>query len=236
MIVSHQHQFIFIKTRKTAGTSIEIALSQYCGSEDIITPMSKIDEAKRSEMGFRGPQNYLADKGGYSFFEWLGSLRSKNKYQFYNHMPASIIKERIGADIWDSYFKFTFERNPYDKAVSKFFWSNKRKQKPQEINYYLQHCETYKISNWNLYSINDKLAVNFVGKFENLAEDLEEIRIILGLPGEFALPHTKDQTRKDKRHYSELLNEESRRRLSATCQREIELLNYSWEQRELDKL
>ena len=38
MIISHKHKFIFIKTRKTAGTSIELFLSRFCGPEDIITP------------------------------------------------------------------------------------------------------------------------------------------------------------------------------------------------------
>lgn len=43
MIVCHEHKFIFIKTRKTAGTSAEIALSQHCGTRDIITPMAPED-------------------------------------------------------------------------------------------------------------------------------------------------------------------------------------------------
>jgi hypothetical protein len=32
MIVSHEHKFIFLKTKKTAGTSIELALSALCES------------------------------------------------------------------------------------------------------------------------------------------------------------------------------------------------------------
>lgn len=43
MIISHAHRFIFIKTEKTAGTSLEIALSRYCGSDDI-TPFWEEDE------------------------------------------------------------------------------------------------------------------------------------------------------------------------------------------------
>ena len=38
MIVSHKHKFIFIKTKKTAGTAIEAALSELCGPQDVITP------------------------------------------------------------------------------------------------------------------------------------------------------------------------------------------------------
>ena len=37
MIVSHKHKFIFFKTRKTAGSSIQVALANHCGPDDIIT-------------------------------------------------------------------------------------------------------------------------------------------------------------------------------------------------------
>jgi len=55
MIVSHEHKFIFLKTKKTAGTSIELALTELCGPEDVITPLTEIDEARRANG--RGPQN-----------------------------------------------------------------------------------------------------------------------------------------------------------------------------------
>ena len=52
MILSHKHQFIFIKTNKTAGTSIEIALSSICGEDDIITPIHSSDEEFRRRAGY----------------------------------------------------------------------------------------------------------------------------------------------------------------------------------------
>ena len=49
MIISHEHKFIFLKTKKTAGTSIELALSQLCGPDDVIPPITDSDEALRAE-------------------------------------------------------------------------------------------------------------------------------------------------------------------------------------------
>lgn len=51
MIVPHKYQFIFLKTSKTAGTSIEIALSRICDKGDIITAVSDEDEKIRNELG-----------------------------------------------------------------------------------------------------------------------------------------------------------------------------------------
>ena len=52
MILSHRYRYLFLKTNKTAGTSIEIALSKFCGPDDIITPISPEDEAIRRRLVF----------------------------------------------------------------------------------------------------------------------------------------------------------------------------------------
>jgi hypothetical protein len=50
-----EHKFIFIKTKKTAGTAIEVALSELCGPLDVITSYREGSEEQRRG---RGPQNY----------------------------------------------------------------------------------------------------------------------------------------------------------------------------------
>ena len=41
MIFSELHNFLFLKGRKVASTSFEVALSKICGAEDVITPISQ---------------------------------------------------------------------------------------------------------------------------------------------------------------------------------------------------
>jgi len=58
LIINEKLKIIFVKTKKTAGTSFEIALSKFCGEEDIITPLTSKDEKLRRSLDFRCAQNY----------------------------------------------------------------------------------------------------------------------------------------------------------------------------------
>lgn len=226
MIISHKHKFIFIKTKKTAGTSIEIALSKFCGPNDIITPITENDEAVRASLGYRGPQNYI--NNWLKIIEYLPIpvLRNKFKkfYTFYNHMTAHEIKKYIDEALWDSYFKFCFERNPYDKTISKYYWHTNG-----EINLTEYLKQSYKsLSDWNHYTINNKIAVDFIGKYENLPEDLSYISNILGLDEDIKIPVTKNYTRKDKRHYRNILTDEHKKIIDNIFDKELNYFNYKW--------
>ncbi|MFW8634595.1 hypothetical protein [Cribrihabitans pelagius] len=113
MIICHPLKLIFIKTKKVGGTSFEMALSSFCDAESVITPITPNDEAKRVELGYRGAQNYKAQT-------WPDGSRSKA--EFYNHMPAALIRAQVPKGIWDSYRKVTIWRDPYDAAISRYYW------------------------------------------------------------------------------------------------------------------
>ncbi len=227
MIISHKHKFIFIKTEKTAGTSVEIALSQFCGDEDIITPLVPKDEKIRQEASGRSAQNYLIPKRKYSARKWAKLLLKGKSSKFYNHITAREVSQFVDEDIWNSYFKFCFERNPWDKVISWYYWRYKAEPRPS-ISEFIQSGEARKVSAYSLYTINHEVVVDKVGLFENLAEELETISNQLQLPEKVVLPQTKGGFRKDRRHYSDILTAEERAAIATLFKREIELFHYTY--------
>ena len=172
MIINHKYKFIFIKSFKTAGTSLEIALSKFCDNKDIITPIIEEDEKIRKALNYRGPQNYNDMK---------------------EHMPVSEIRKKIDVDIINNYFKFVTIRNPFDQIISAYYWHNESKKKekkffifkkkPKKFNDFFKiKAKNIFEDEFNRYTENNKVLVNYFIKYENLKEDLEKISIKLKLP------------------------------------------------------
>ena len=228
MIVSHKYRFIFLKTAKTAGTSIEIALSKYLGESDIITPISAPDEAIRRGLGYCGPQNYRVPLRQYSPGELARAAFSGRRKKFYNHMPAHEVRGLIGKKTWNDYYKFCFERNPFDRVISLYFWCYKSEPRPTFAEF-LEGPEIHLLTQRGIDVYADAMGnvcVNRVGRYESLDADLEELRLAVGLPESLQLPMAKAAHRTDRRHYSELIDSVSRKKIEAMFSRELSLWDY----------
>lgn len=195
MIVSHEHRLIFLKTRKTAGTSVEIALSRICGPDDTITRLTDEDEELRRSLGGRGPQHFESPP-----------LPEKA----FNHMPARGVRLVAGPDVWRDYFRFTIERNPWDLVVSQYYWRYRNEEAPP-FDDFVHRPVVVKLADKNarIYRLRGEIAVDRVLRFESLASDLAELWAERGLPGSPELPHAKSHSR-PARSYRELYTDETR--------------------------
>lgn len=184
MIVSHRHKFIFVKTKKTAGTSIEIALSKICGPKDILSPLSDEDEQFRRNQTGKEAQNHDIPFSKYTAKDWLRMVRYLKRRRYYNHMPALEIRQYVGASIWDSYFTFCFERHPIDKVKSHYLWQ-KRKGGFQDIASYMASKKIEEIKGDHFYTDDGTtVLVDKVYRMEDMDMAFSDIGNRLSIPSE----------------------------------------------------
>lgn len=233
MILCHRYRFIFLKTNKTAGTSVEIALSRFCREGDIVTHLSPQEEALRREMGGRASEDYFAPWWRYHPLDWYRRIfQGDRKRDFYNHIPAWKLKERLPDEVWNGYFKFCVERNPWDRVISQYFWRYRDipEDRRPSIDQFLEstHVRSLKRKGYHLYTIDGQQQVDRICRYEHLDEDLESIRRQLDLPEPIELPKTKSKYRQDRRHYRDVLTEAQRDRIAELFREEIELMGYEY--------
>lgn len=199
MLVSHRKQFIYTKTFKTAGTSVEVYFEPYC------LPAGNVQITH-----YRQP--YIGDTG---IVGSRGSRRdpiSGEVYEWFNHMPAQLIQQQVGQKIWNQYFKFCVIRNPFDKLISAFYFFEERaKQQGLSVNLsaiqplrfetpdaFLKEIAEKKpeerFRNWlrrggsgvdrDKYLINNQVCVDFFIRYEHLQADLQYVCDRLDIPFE----------------------------------------------------
>jgi hypothetical protein len=172
MLVSHSKKFIFLKTIKTGGTSVEIFFEEFC----VASPVNYV-------VGQEGTGTIVSSAG---IVGTRGSVPDHTLY--YNHKPASELKAELGNHVWDSYFKFSIVRNPFDELISRFWW-RLNQQGVSLINEdtgavydrFQKWVLTQGNINSTIYRIKDELEVDFLIRYEHLQEDIEKVCAVLGV-------------------------------------------------------
>ena len=218
MLISHSHKFIFIKTKKTAGSTIEnlIVNNFFDPSTDICTG-SKIDGTPRSNIGPKKPN----EPDG--------------------HKPWFMVKDYVTPQQWTNYYKFTIERNPWEKVVSEFFWRTAPGKDPSLLPYDndVDNFEFYLDGvfgiyhpapvDWPLYASGSRLVVDEVIEYKCLADQFVSM-----CNNKLDIPATKEMvtgTRMksgyNKSHYTEMYKNQRLIDIVATVySNEIKFFNY----------
>jgi hypothetical protein len=218
MLISHVCRFIYLKTRKTAGTSVEIYFEPYC-----VDPRH-----------YHGPEHER--KGAVSDWGIVGARRQASLETWYNHMPALEVRERIGPEAWSRYFKFCVIRNPYDKVVS-CFWHD-IDDAGRERTRHMDFSAVRRIfTEWTslgrfpidapIYTCEGVPAVNDFIRYERLAEDMQRICSKVKIPWQPArLGRYKGDWRRRPEGYAAYYTPESRARVEEAFAWELDYFGY----------
>jgi hypothetical protein len=221
VIISHQHRFVFVKTRKTAGTSIEVLLERIAGEDAIVTPIEP-------PVAGHLPRNYAQVDGRTSARERRARRKlvdDRMDLRYFNHISAAVIREQLGRRRWRSYFTFCFERNPWDKTVSTYFFRKSVGQLDTGFRDYVLRDNLP--SDFDLYSLDGhSVGVDFVGRFEHLEDDLRSVLDHLGLGADVALSREKSDSRPADATVASLFDREMSARVEGAFAREIRTFGY----------
>jgi len=168
--INHSKKAIFIHIPKNGGSYIAEILSKHYGFK-----------------------NYYLRRPDHSAF--CGGIdKSVDKHE--NKIHGTLIYYKTSPHInrimgmtrekWNSYFIFTFTRNPYDRIISGWNYCNK---KNIPFKYYLtmytrvnsyDYWHVFMTQTRHLIDLNGKPSVNYIGKLENIETDLTDILHKLG--------------------------------------------------------
>ncbi len=196
-----------------------MALAKYLGFRDI--QLSAIKETFQA--GQRPPLRMLANGLVYGSGkellsvalrrkEYLGVLSVSIKQSFIKkigtqpqHAYAKEVCAAFPAE-WKNYHKFCVVRNPFEKVVSDYYWMVGSLDNPPTFLEFLLAVKAgdpwpgvlpLRPYNWPIYTIDDKVVVDSVVRFENLKSDLSDVFGEIGIPWDGNLPKAKAGMRPD---------------------------------------
>jgi hypothetical protein len=189
---------------------VEIALSGLCGPDDVVTPITPIEELKRLGVG-AGARNYTTDRE--AELAYLGALRQTAIPDlaeitipagiYFNHIPLRDVLRLSHSDS-EQYQVVCVERHPYAKIFS---WANDKlsfaayrtggemRASRFELRRYLDQAveegSIVAVKNIDRYrGLDDSISAH-VMRFQNSNDDFQQFVAGLGIGYRVWLPHAK---------------------------------------------
>jgi len=178
--INHDLKAIYMHIPKVAGNTIKNILEEYYNFKT----MYFIDD---NHSDFSIYENEKISLGtGFTNISKKGMLRYYMSSKKYNKSL------NMDSEKWKSYYKFTFVRNPYDKLISAFKFSKQNNMIDKNLSLYdfltkknnyssYVYSHAYIQQTDHLLNLNNKLDINYIGRFQCLYEDLNQVLFNLGI-------------------------------------------------------
>ena len=215
--INHDLKAVFIHVHKTGGTYISYMLHKYYGFKNYYLRRPDHDKFcmnKKKTNKYLNYENRI--HGVLTYYKTSGYINKKM-----NMTPQK----------WDSYYKFCFIRNPYDKIVSAWNHVNrfnipfqnymKLKNTCNDVEY--MHIFLPQVRN----IINERgiININYIGKFENLEEDFQTILRNIGIKN---IVHDvkKEMNKREHKNFNEYYDQNTLNLVNIILKEDFNMLDY----------
>lgn len=214
-MISHKLKFIFIPVRRAAGQSISKTLRKYC-LEELNEQIYRQGGGNAYDLFNRGVLS-TSPSVDVGFGDWYRDIEKFNDY-----------------------FIFTIVRNPWDRLISGYFYSNRGKaylgKRCWTLKKFIQNLPTKELDyKWwfhitrtlteMLVDRNGNYIADFTIRYENLHTDFAAVCDKLGIK-RLELPQISKTQRK---HYTEYYNDKTRKMVAELFAKDIEYFGYQFD-------